>query len=169
MKLKEGPGVSPSQALNTVSEHPQMSVSALPVNTGYLRMLSSFVITRERTRLLHFFLNLAALRGMRALSTVTQDGTRALALKVPYPNHWTSREVPGILLLWWPRRRRKCLPNCEITMEAVWEMGIFQHLVAGWKVSTQPPGTSRGVEFFSVAPWGLAVLQALIKRLFTKV
>lgn len=34
------------------SEHPQMSVSALPVNTGYLRMLSSFVITRERTHLL---------------------------------------------------------------------------------------------------------------------
>ena len=52
MKLKEGPGVSPSQALKTNHEHPQMSVSALPVNTGYLRMLSSFVITRERTRLL---------------------------------------------------------------------------------------------------------------------
>ena len=84
----------------------------------------------------YFFLNLATPRGMLDLSTLTQDGTHVLALKVPCPNHRTSREVPGILLLWWPRRRRNCLPNCEIVMEAVWEMEIFQHLVAGWNVST---------------------------------
>ena len=82
----------------------------------------------------YFFLNLAAPRGMQDLSTLTQDGTHALALKVPCPNHWTTREVPG-LLLWWHRRRRNCFPNCEIVMEAVWEMEILRHLVAGWNVS----------------------------------
>lgn len=35
----------------------------------------------------YFFLNLAAPRGMQDLSTLTQDGTHTLALKLPCPNH----------------------------------------------------------------------------------
>ena len=59
----------------------------------------------------YFFLNLAAPRGMQDLSTLTQDGTHALALKVPCPNHWTTREVPGLLSSLVAQKEKKLLPK----------------------------------------------------------
>ena len=45
------------------------------------------------TMFFYFFFFLAALRGMRDLSSLTMDRTRAPAVEAWIPNHWTAREV----------------------------------------------------------------------------
>ena len=44
--------------------------------------------------LLFFWVFLATLRGLRDLSSLTRDRTLATTVKVPSPNHWTTREFP---------------------------------------------------------------------------
>ena len=39
-----------------------------------------------------FFFFLATPRGLGDLSSLTRDQTRAMAVKAPSPNHWTTRE-----------------------------------------------------------------------------
>ena len=45
-----------------------------------------------------FIYFLASLCGLRDLSSLTRDGTWALAVKALSPNHWTAREFPMLIV-----------------------------------------------------------------------
>ena len=62
--------------------------------------LSLYKYTKKFFLSFFFFLFfLASSRGLRDLSSLTRDQTRAMAVKVPNPNHWTTREFQEIISL----------------------------------------------------------------------
>ena len=67
------------------------------------QILELFVLALWKMTLVCFFwffvFNLAALCSLQDLSSPTRDWTRALAVKVPSPNHWTAREFPDFAIL----------------------------------------------------------------------
>ena len=57
-----------------------------------------------------FFLFLAVLCSLQDLSSPARDPAQVLAVKVPRPNHWNTREFPADVVLHAPTAPCACTP-----------------------------------------------------------
>ena len=79
--------------------HMSLGKCQFVVDTWYWKFSLELFILFLLSLSLFFFLLLPMPLGLRDLSSPTRDQTQAPTVKVPRPNHWTTREVQELVIL----------------------------------------------------------------------
>ena len=79
---------------------PTLNTDEIIINMQSWRIHKNLILLVQCSWGFVCFVFLVTPRGLQDLSSLTKNGTWGWAVKVPSPNHWTTRKVPVLLSHW---------------------------------------------------------------------